>query len=105
MTFEIGHSLISLLLFCIPACESSNLHWIGDGECDDEHNNAGCGFDGGDCCGPDVNTAYCLECECLGENITTQAAPGPFCSCSVEGVLDCKLFYFLIKQYQNHILS
>ena len=55
-----------MLLFCIPACESSNLHWIGDGECDDEHNNAGCGFDGGDCCGPDVNTAYCLECECLG---------------------------------------
>ena len=55
------------------------------------NNNAGCGFDGGDCCGPDVKTTYCSECECLGENITSKAAPGPFCSCSVEGVLDCKL--------------
>ena len=65
---------------------------IGDGYCDDENNNAGCGFDGGDCCGSDVKTAYCSVCQCLGENIASQAAPGPFCSCSVEGVLDCKLF-------------
>ena len=25
----------------------------------------------------------------MGENITSKAAPGPFCSCSVEGVIDC----------------
>jgi hypothetical protein len=30
----------------------------------------------------------------LGENITSKAAPGAFCSCSVEGVLDCKLLFF-----------
>jgi len=39
-------------------------HWFGDNYCDDENNNAECGFDGGDCCG-DVNTQYCSACECL----------------------------------------
>jgi hypothetical protein len=53
-------------------------------------NNAGCGFDGGDCCGPDVRTLYCSECECLGENITSKAAHGPFCSCSVENTIGCE---------------
>ena len=76
--------------FCIPACDSSNPNWIGDGECDDETNTAGCGFDGGDCCGPDVKTSQCSDCECLGENITSKATPGPFCSCTVEDVLDCE---------------
>merc|ERR1711997_706547 len=33
-------------------------HWFGDSYCDDENNNAACGFDGGDCCGDDVNTTY-----------------------------------------------
>ena len=64
---------------------------VGDGYCDDHVNNAECNYDGGDCCGPDVKTAFCTECQCLGENITSKAAPGPFCTCSVEGVLDCKL--------------
>ena len=41
--------------------------WVGDGYCDDINNNVGCNFDGGDCCGPNVNTAYCLECLCLEE--------------------------------------
>ena len=77
--------------FCIPACQSSNPNWIGDSYCDDETNNDGCDFDGGDCCGPDVKTAYCTECECLGENITSTPSPGPFCSCSVEGAIGCKL--------------
>ena len=26
----------------------------GDGICDDENNHCGCDYDGGDCCGPDV---------------------------------------------------
>merc|ERR1711874_807827 len=38
--------------------------WFGDNYCDDDNNNAGCGFDGGDCCG-DINTTYCSECLCL----------------------------------------
>merc|ERR1712088_130368 len=52
--------------------------WQGDNYCDDENNNAGCGYDGGDCCGDDVNTQYCSACECLdpSEQPTT-AAPAP----------------------------
>ena len=30
--------------------------YIGDGYCKDENNNAGCHFDGGDCCGVNINT-------------------------------------------------
>ena len=38
----------------------------GDGFCDDITNNKDCNYDGGDCCGPDVNTQFCTECQCLG---------------------------------------
>ena len=33
----------------------------GDGNCDDNNNNCGCKFDGGDCCGADVVKTYCKE--------------------------------------------
>ena len=38
----------------------------GDGNCDDENNNKGCGYDGGDCCyktvkGGKVEKKYCKE--------------------------------------------
>ena len=39
------------------------LKWKGDKNCDDENNNAGCDWDGGDCCGPN-NYGYCKECKC-----------------------------------------
>ena len=87
--------------FCIPACSSSIPQFIGDEWCEDENNNYECGYDGGDCCGQDVRTTYCSECECLGgnitfnPNITSEAAPGPYCSCSVESTLGCKFFYLL----------
>ena len=93
---EIGATLVHNW-FCIPACSSPFPHYIGDGWCEDENNNAGCGFDGGDCCGPDVKTSYCSACECLGENIPSTAAPGPFCSCSVEGALGCELLIYFHK--------
>ena len=38
--------------------------WKGDSYCDDENNNEGCNWDGGDCCGEDVDKAYCTECKC-----------------------------------------
>ena len=46
-----------------PVCYKN--HWKGDKWCDDENNNEGCEWDGGDCCGPDVKTKYCSKCECL----------------------------------------
>merc|ERR1712183_970283 len=42
-----------------------NQNWKGDNYCDDENNNSGCEWDGGDCCGDNVNTQYCKDCECL----------------------------------------
>ena len=37
------------------------------------------GFDGGDCCGSDVNTTYCSICECL-ENETNDS------TCLISGI-------------------
>ena len=45
-----------------------NEEWTGDMYCDDINNNMECGYDGGDCCGCDVNTDYCTECQCLDPN-------------------------------------
>ena len=47
-------------------CESVHQNWIGDGYCDDETNNKGCLFDGGDCCGVSESWQYfyCVLCVC-----------------------------------------
>ena len=44
---------------CFGNCTFQACGWIGDGYCDDGANNSDCDFDGGDCCGPNVNTIYC----------------------------------------------
>merc|ERR1712032_755103 len=49
--------------------------WKGDGNCDDENNNAGCTWDGGDCCGA-KNFGYCKQCKCLD---CTYVAKGDKC--------------------------
>merc|ERR1719263_1234668 len=50
-----------------PACGQEE--YKGDGNCDDDNNNKGCEYDGGDCCakslGGPVKKAYCKECKCL----------------------------------------
>ena len=45
--------------------EACDQGWIGDGYCDDINNNLDCFYDGGDCCGLNVNTLYCNICQCL----------------------------------------
>ena len=55
---------IGLICFKSTGCNSDNPSWIGDGWCDDETNNEGCDFDGGDCCLDEIYTDYCLECLC-----------------------------------------
>ena len=35
-----------------------------DGYCNDKNNNRACFFDGGDCCGSNVNIDDCIECQC-----------------------------------------
>ena len=38
---------------------------IGDGICHDENNNPICAYDGGDCCGENIVTTNCTNCQCL----------------------------------------
>ena len=39
--------------------------FIGNGFCDDALNKIECNFDAGDCCGLNVKTEFCDECQCL----------------------------------------
>ena len=54
-----------LTYFSIEGCLDPS--WHGDGYCDDVNNVEACFFDGGDCCGSDVNTDYCEQCFCYEE--------------------------------------
>ena len=58
-----------LAFISIGPCKG-NTDLIGDDYCDDNNNNPGCNYDGGDCCGPNVNTLYCQECLCLNDSTT-----------------------------------
>ena len=71
---------------------------MGNGFCNDDTNNEGCNYDGGDCCGSCVNSKYCSRCECIGENsgnIVNAFMDNGFCQdelnhgdCMFDG-LDC----------------
>ena len=37
-----------------PAASCGSAQYKGDGNCDDDNNNKGCDFDGGDCCAKSV---------------------------------------------------
>jgi len=52
------------------ACDGSCKYkqYKGDNYCDDGNNNCGCDYDGGDCCGSNVNKKYCQACKCLDPN-------------------------------------
>merc|ERR1712048_1084916 len=42
--------------------------YVGDGRCDDNNNNCGCGWDKGDCCGSTGDKRqflYCSKCKCI----------------------------------------
>ena len=56
----------SSLLYSLEPCE--NFNYQGDGFCDDGNNHEGCEYDGGDCCGSNINTEHCIECQCLDPN-------------------------------------
>ena len=56
---------IELINLNSTGCTSNIPQYIGNGFCSDENNNPGCLFDGGDCCGTNVDTTYCLECICI----------------------------------------
>ena len=41
---------------------------VNDGYCEDHVNNAECNYDGGDCCGPNVNMRNCADCICYSKH-------------------------------------
>ena len=55
-----------------PEPKCADVTYKGDGICDDANNNAGCEYDGGDCCeksvGGPVKKDYCKQCKCLDPN-------------------------------------
>ena len=55
---------------CIAECSSAP-ESRGDRNCDDENNNANCEYDGGDCCGENVDTSWCTQCLCLDPAYST----------------------------------
>ena len=61
--------------FNINICVSPD--YYRDGICDDENNNQECNWDGGDCCGDNVNTDYCMHCDCLDGDVKICNAENP----------------------------
>merc|ERR1719506_2874303 len=57
----------------------SSLKKKGNKECNDENNNAGCDWDGGDCCGPSNYKPFCKKCECLDCTYVPPTTPKPKC--------------------------
>merc|ERR1712156_93904 len=51
------------------------INWLGDDYCDDENNIEICGWDGGDCCGGEIDTTFCSVCACLDPDHATTAGP------------------------------
>ena len=41
---------------------------VNNGYCEDHVNNAECNYDGGDCCGPNVQTSKCADCICYSQH-------------------------------------
>ena len=64
--------------------------WQADGYCDDVNNFRACFFDGGDCCGSNVNTNYCTECFCLevGGDCNQGLIGDGYCN-DINNNLDC----------------
>ena len=65
MNYPIPKNNLSFPLLLVP-CQFPEFK--GDGLCDDGNNHEGCEYDGGDCCGSNVYTDFCSECQCLDPN-------------------------------------
>ena len=79
--------VLSLQLDGIPCSSTCANHFLkGDNYCHDENNNCGCEWDGGDCCGENVNTQFCSACECLDPN-------------AISGNLYLNIKYYLLQKY------
>ena len=73
-----------------PTCKLPQ--YKGDGNCDDENNNKGCGYDGGDCCAKTVKGGKVQKdyCKMTGNGPTTQGSAAlvldrPVACCHMPG--------------------
>ena len=60
-----------ILYFLCPCLDCQNSNTKGDGVCDDRINIEECEYDGGDCCGSNVNDKRCSVCQCLDPNYSS----------------------------------
>ena len=68
---RVCHYFPDIHMYSLPQCDCKDPKhkavscgkpsYKGDGYCDDENNNADCAYDGGDCCGTDVDKSYCTK--------------------------------------------
>ena len=68
----------SKLIYCFQfeGCPTPEI--VGDGFCEDHVNNAECNFDGGDCCGSNVDFSFCQYCICYSTD----------CDASLQELID-----------------
>ena len=91
-----------------PQSEGCHEGWIGDNWCDDVNNNMDCSYDGGDCCGCNVNTDYCEICGCSDPNASgssTTATVVPNTGTTATG-LTANIKYFFcwhVKQKSPYV--
>lgn len=94
-----------------PVCAGYLPH-VGDGYCDEDNNNAGCGYDGGDCCSCTCIDGPINECGTYGRGFDCRD-PGVPPNCDVTpspaaglGHPDCKEnLYFFQNGYCNGELN
>ena len=54
------------IYLAFQGCESPGI--VNNGYCHDHVNTAECNYDGGDCCGPNVNILNCDDCICYSQH-------------------------------------
>jgi len=86
-TCNMGFAGNGMLCFLDGDCPSPL--YPGDDECDDATNIAECDWDGGDCCGDNITTAWCETCACLDPEYAVACEADPChmnATCSDDGV-------------------
>ena len=67
-TTPVYETTIAAIIKTTSSKECPFTKFAGDNVCDDLINNEECDWDGGDCCGYNVNTLLCSACDCLDPN-------------------------------------
>ena len=80
---KISSTELTLLSFldCHTGAAGGAFNWIANGHCNDQNNNAYCSYDGGDCCGDNVDFIFCNPsgglCQCIIGDTNHGECPNP----------------------------